>query len=247
MPSDAGDIAAALAYQVKKEIAENYFGTRRLLEEEREAIVSRARKLLRSWEKEVLPPLIQVGQLLMSEPSIQAFLGIIRREDLFPLFKKGLAGQKLNQTPITCSPSFALTVRGKYRNLVFATYALARQRIKKIAEDFQKLEKQVALFNEDLAKFNASFCLSEILSFIKALDGVDGLKGVLGENMDPRAVPLLEEKLTLRPLQLSREGLLPPSLSLPSLKEIKGPLGPCLDEAYLEHCSEIKEMMENRF
>ena len=246
MPSNTGDIAAALAYQVKKEIAENFFGTRRLLDEEREELLSRSGKLLRSWEKEVLPPLIQVGHLLMSEPSIQAFLKIIRREDLLPIFKKELAGRKLDQTLITCSPQFALTGRGKYRNLVYANYTLARQRMKKLAEDFQGLEKQVVLFNEDLAKFNTSFCLSDILSFIKALDGVDGLKGVLGENTDPRAVPLLEEKLLLRPLQLSRQGL-PPLLPLPSLKEIKGPLGKCLDRTYSEHCPEIKEMMVERF
>jgi hypothetical protein len=246
MPSDTGDIAAALAYQVKKEIAENFFGTRRLLEEERAELLSRTGKLRRSWEKEILPPLIQVGHLLMSETAIQTFLEVIRREDLFPILKKELAGQKLNQTPISCSPRFALTGRGKYRNLVYANYALARQRMKKLAEDFQGLEKQVALFNEDLAKFNTSFCLTDILSFIKALDGVDGLKGVLGENTDPRAVPLLEEKLLLRPLQLSREGL-PPLLSLPALKEIKGPLRRCLDRTYSEHCPEIKEMMVERF
>jgi hypothetical protein len=246
MPSDAGDIAAALAYQVKKEIAENYFGARRSLEEEREELLSRSRKLVRSWEKEVLPLLIQIGSLLMSETAVRAFLKIIKREDLLPLLKKETAECKPNQEVLSCSPSFALTARGKYRNLIFATYALARQRMKKLAEEIEGLEKQAVLFNEDLAKFNTSFCLSDILSFIKALDGVDGLKGVLGENIDPRAVPLLEEKLLLRPLQLSREGL-PSRLVLPPLKEIKGPLGKCLDQAYSEHCPEIKERIAGRF
>ncbi len=81
MSSQAGDIAAALAYQVKKEIAENYFGHRRELEEEREELLDQGKKIQKAWEQEVLAALRTIVALFPGPEKGRAFLALIGQED----------------------------------------------------------------------------------------------------------------------------------------------------------------------
>jgi hypothetical protein len=68
---------------------------------------------------------------------------------------------------------------------------------------------------------------------------------VLGENTDPRSVPLLEEKLLLRPLDFSREKM-PILRPLPSVTDIEEPLNRFIDQTFQNHGSEIKKALRDK-
>jgi hypothetical protein len=105
------------------------------------------------------------------------------------------------------------------------------------------VQKKVSLFNEDVEKFNSCYHLSDILSLINSFENKSNLKGVLGENTDPRAIPMLEEKMLLRPIDLSEEkgnGFFRP---LPSLKEIQKPLRLLINLSFHAHGPEIQKKM----
>lgn len=243
MPSQVKDISAALTYQVKKEIAENYFGSRKALEEEREELLHQGEKIEAEWSRKVLPALINIGHYLVGEAETRAFLKLIQREDLFPLVKQGLPDPGPDPSPTECAVPFALTAKGKFKKLVFSLYQSAKNQEDILEKTGRALQKKVDLFNEDLTQFNSGYNLSDILSFIHSLENRDDMKGVLGENRDPRAIPLLEEKMILRGIDQARGGkaFLRP---LPSLKEIKNPLKLLLDLAFQSHCSEIKDQLQ---
>ena len=242
MTPPVGDISAALAYQVKKEIAENYFGSRKALEEERNDFTQQERILKKAWEQEVLPILTSIYLLFIREEEGRAFLDLIKREDLIESIKHSLKDQGINPFPQSRPLPFTFTAKGKYKKLIIILYELARANGEALGNEFRTLQKKVSLFNEDLTNFNSSYNLSDILSLIHSLENRDDLKGVLGENTDPRAVPLLEEKLMLRPLELGQEGetLLRP---LPPIKEIQKPLKLLIDLTFHGHCQEIKKML----
>lgn len=244
MPRQVGDIASALAYQVKKEIAENFFGTRKILEEERDDLIRQGIKLEKAGEQEVLPILIRIHHLLIGEEEGQAFLDLIQRRELIESGKQAIKIQGINPSPIPSTLPFALTAKGKYKNLIFALYKMAKARMDELLEEFNVLQREAALFNEDLTKFKSSYSLSEILSLIKSIEGADGLKGVLGENSDPQSIPLLEEKLVLRPLDFSREKV-PVFRALPPINEIQKPLNRLIDQTFKNHCSEIKKFLRD--
>jgi hypothetical protein len=105
------------------------------------------------------------------------------------------------------------------------------------------LEKKVRLHNEDLAKFSLVYSLQEILAFIKAIEGSSALKGVLGENTDPRAVPELEKKMMLKSLDPSGLGLfeLKP---LPKLSQIREPLRALVKQAFSRNGEQIKSCLK---
>lgn len=240
MPHQVGDIAAALAYQIKKEIAENYFGTRKILEEERQDLLLQGKKLQKIWEGEVLPLLDRIVQLLMGGQSGRAFGSFIGRGDLFETGEPVRQQQGTKPDPISCSPPFALTVRGKYKKLIVSLYQMAAAKEAFLMDKNKALQKRVDLFNEELARFQSSCNLLEVLSFIKSIENLDDLKGVLGNNSDPRTIPALEEKLMIRPLDLAGEGGGGVFRALPPLSEIKGSLERLIDQTFQTHCSEIK-------
>ena len=243
MSPQVKDISAALAYQVKKEIAENYFGTRKALEEEREDLLRERKKLEEVWTRRVLPNLIRICQTLVGEGESRAFLNLIQREDLLPLVQQDLKGPGDDPSPAECAVPFALTAKGKFKKLIFSLYQSAKTNEDTLWNTFRSHQKKVDLFNEDLTQFTSCYNLSDILSLIHSFENRDDLKGVLGENSDPRAIPLLEEKLILRPIDPGREGgvFLQP---LPPLKEIQNPLKLLLDLAFQIHCSEIKKKLQ---
>lgn len=242
MPTPVADISAALAYQVKKEIAENYFGSRKALEEERDDLTRQEGILKKAWEQEVLSTLTRIYLLFIREEEGRAFLDLIKREDLIKSINRGLKDQGIPPFPLSCSLPFTLTAKGKYKKLIVSLYQLARTQGEALGNEFRTLQKKVSLFNEELNHFNSCFNLSDILSLIHSFENRDDLKGVLGDNTDPLAVPLLEKKLMLKPLELDPEGetLLRP---LPPIKEIQGPLKLLIDLAFQGHCPEIKKML----
>jgi hypothetical protein len=242
MPSQVADISAALAYQVKKEIAENYFGSRKTLEAEREELEGQEKKLKEDWERMVLPHLSLIGQFLVGIEENRAFLTLIKRDDLFEVVWPGLKQSGIDLSPTACAIPFALTIKGKYKKVIFHLYQTVKIRGDDLWNGFQALQRKKRLFNEDLAKFTSGYNLSDVLSLVRSFENRDDLKGVLGENTDPQAVPLLEEKLILRPIDLvpEEEALFRP---LPPRKEIQNPLKLLIDLAYQSHCSEIKKMI----
>jgi hypothetical protein len=242
MAHPVGDIAAALAYQIKKEIAENYFGTRKGLEEERQDLLLQGKELQKSWDQEVLPLLNRIDQLLLGDQSGRAFWNLIGRGDLFTGRKSVQEGTGTKPKVISCSPPFAMTVRGKYKKLIVTFYRMAIERGAPLFQKHHSLQKRVDLFNEELIRFQSSCNLLEVLSFIKSLENLDDLKGVLGNNSDPRTIPALEEKLLIKPLDLAGEGgeVL---RTLPPLMEIQRPLEGLIDQTFQIHCSEIKKRL----
>lgn len=242
MSRQVGDIAAALAYQVKKEIAENYFGTRKILEEERDDLLRQRKPIETAWQQEVLPILTRIFQLFIREEEGRAFLNLIQREDLIEWIKLDKRSQGTDPS-LFCPLPFALTFKGRYKKLIFTLYQTAKAKEDELWQEFIVVQKKVSLFNEDVEKFNSCYNLSEILSLINSFENKSDLKGVLGENTDPRAIPMLEEKMLLRPLDLSEEkgnGFFRP---LPSLKEIQKPLRLLINLSFHAHGPEIQKMM----
>jgi hypothetical protein len=248
LSTQVGDIAAALAYQVKKEIAENYFGTRRELEEEREDLISQAKKIQKAWAQEVQAPLVLSEKLLLDPETVNSFLTLLGQEGL-PLAVQDRPDQSFVEALEACSLPFAFTSQARYQALIAYWYSLAWERSQPILEEVRILEKKVRLHNEEVVKFSAAYSLQEILAFIKAIERSSELKGVLGENTDPRAVPELEKKMMFKSLDLTGLGLFEVK-PLPKLSQIRESLRVLVKQAFRRNEELIKSCLKrakNRF
>jgi hypothetical protein len=241
MTSQTGDIAAALAYQVKKEIAENYFGHRRELEAEREELLDQGKKIQKAWDQEVLAVLRMIVALFPDPVMGREFLTLIGQEDLNGA-NAASSPRIFSEAQAACRLPLTFTSRGKYRALIDQLYLLALERSKAVLEKHRTWQKKISLHNEDVVQFGASFNLTEILSFLKALEGADELKGVLGENLDPRAVPELEEKLRVRVNPTGPPGS-PAPKPLPEFKAIRETLRDLANRSYEEQSRQIRDCL----
>ena len=241
--TSAGDISAALAYQVKKEIAENFFGTRKALEEEREDLIAQMVGLQKKWQREVLPFLERISFFLMDREAIRYFVGLIHQEACLQSLLAGTVKREDPSSVVFCSPAFAFTARGKYANLIFSLYREAEAKAGPLLQGLKGLLKRADLFNEELAAFQARFNWSDILAFIKNIENRNDLKGVLGENTDPRALPALEKTMVIKPLSFTRPGE-HRLRALPPLKEIQKSLNYIINQTFQNHCPEIKKRLK---
>lgn len=239
----AGDIAAALAYQIKKEIAENYFGVRKTLEEEREDLITQMDQLLKAWEQDVLPYLARISYYLVNRESEEQFLILIHQEEWSDSLKAIQENRESREITAACSPGFALTVSGKYQQLVLALYREAGQKAGPLIETLNSLQKKAGLFNEELAEFQDRFNLLDILAFVKSIESKDDLKGVLGENTDLRAIPALERAMVIHPIDFTGE-IHPRIRPLPPLADIKKSFEHLLTQTFHNHCSEVKNRLK---
>jgi hypothetical protein len=242
LSTQVGDIAAALAYQVKKEIAENYFGTRRELEEEREDLIRQAKKIQKSWGLEVQDRLTLIGELLLEPETAKSFF-VLLGQGIPPAADPDRPDRAFSAAVEVCPPPFALTSQAKYQALIAQLYEQAWERSQSVLEKVRVLEKKVRLYNEDLSKFSLSYSLQEILAFIKAIEGSSELKGVLGENTDPRAVPELEKKMMIKALDPVGLGLSEVK-PLPKLIQIREQLRALLKGAFRRNEEEIKSCLK---
>ena len=188
-------------------------------------------------------PLVLIGELLLDPETVKSFFAVLGQESL-PLAVPDRPDRTFFKAVEACPlPSFALTSQAKYQALIAQLYGLAWGRSQPLLEKVRALEKKVRLYNEDLAKFSLSYSLQEILAFIKAIEGNSELKGVLGENTDPRAVPELEKKLMLKSLDPSGLGLSEVK-PLPKLSQIREPLRALVSQAFGRNREEIKSCLK---
>lgn len=219
----ADDIAAALIYQIKKEIAERYFGTRKAIEEEKQALQERLQAHRDTVVKTVYGDFCQIYQLLHSAPLIEEFweaLGLKNK----PFYDRYLENSRNTKAcPLSDQKVRGLTLRGKYKNLLLECYRRVFDHLKPYREGYQELLEECLVINEEIDQLSANYRLSDILAFVRSIEGLDSLTGVLGETIVPTQRQDLEEKLTVIKLDCPGKDLveIPP---LPPLNEVKSRL-----------------------
>jgi hypothetical protein len=240
--TSVGDISAALAYQVKKEIAENFFGTRKALEEEREDLITQMGRLQKNWKGEVLPFLKRMVYFLVDRETGIQFVRLIQQEAWLGSLITSTEDQEAQPMAAHGTPALAFTAKGKYANLILSLYRNAEAKARSLIPAYSLLLKKADRFNEELAGFQARFNLADILSFIKSIENQNDLKGVLGDNSDLRTLPALEKAMVIKPLRFGKEeeNLIQP---LPLLTEIQKPLSNLISQAFQRHGLEIKKRL----
>lgn len=219
----ADDISAALLYQVKKEIAENYFGARKGIEEEKAALAERVKVHRDTAGKLVYQDFCRIYQILGSKALVQQFWEIVGIETQVFYDRYLLEAGDIASCLLKTVKTRGLTRHGRYRNLLLDCYKLLVKDIERYREGQADLEEERLIINEEIAQLSANYSLTEILTFVHSIEDVGSLAGVLGANTVPTQRQDLETKLAMHKLEsLGEEHIeLPP---LPPLSTVKGKL-----------------------
>lgn len=226
------DIAKVLAYEIKKELADRYFGFRRLIEEDKEALDRRIRQQSLTVEQQICLDLVRIYILLRDEKLIQEFC------DLTGLKKAMFYDPYVVQSPTIRRRVFegvragGLTMAARFRNLILNSYETLVEDVSRYLDRFGELLSERETIEEEIRLFYRQNDLGNIMTFLRGIDSSSAVGGNPLEAGPAMAAPSgLEEKLRVIPPPPIEKSLpiIPP---LVPLRRIRRPLKKLADTAY---------------
>jgi len=202
-----------LTFEVKKEIAERYFGFRKIIEEDTSTYLNNVLETSHELETSIGHDLIRIYTLLDNESLIFDFL----KETGLP--ERFFFDSYINTLPkkdgIFAQQKFrGITRKGCLHNMFFDTYDRLCQHIQKYRRTFEKLQEDHETICQQINIFYRKNDIETIFHFLRSLDTSSIAHSAVSVNTPLKGD--LENKLRILP---------PPAVDelLPSLPEIPTP------------------------
>jgi len=238
------DINEVLAYEIKKEIADRYFGFRKLIEDDKLDFVEKTRQYSFILEKRISFDLIRIYIVLKDEDLIHRFLALTGLPaDLFydPYLTQS---DTIRQRVFSGVRIHGLTHAGRFKNLIFDCYQRLEVHTGEYRTKFDELKKYRDAINEEIETFCRKNDLGSIMGFLKTL-GDPNKAGSMEGGMEMGMAQSMEAKMHIEP-QLPPEHYLPVIHSLPPVATIKGELKTIIRSAYKDHGAELIHLLSRK-
>ncbi len=222
------DLNKLLAFEVKKEIADRYFGFRRIIEEDtshyQQNIINQALKL----EKTIGLELIRIYVLLRDEALIQRFFLLTGLGET--LFHDPYVNQSptIRQRVLSGFDFPGLTRKWRLRNLFLFLYDSLETDINEYRERFTALALDQETIKEEIELFYRKNDISGIMLFLRNMDGDSG--GLLATPPNQGGAEAIQDRMRLTPPN-PVEKLLPLLQAIPPSRDIKDQLKALINEA----------------
>lgn len=225
------DLESFLSVEVKKEIADRYFGSRKLIEDDSKEYDRRVKEAYRQLESQVGNDLIRLYILLESESLVHDFFRLTGlRDDIF--LEPYLLQSKTIRKRLFSGLRFrGLTRRSRFRNCFLDTYCQLRSSTEEYRQLVQQLVNEQLVIEQEIALFQRNNDLGVMMGFLRGLEGDGAGDAILAGAITPLNTRTLEEKMKINPPKAVGT-LLPIFPDLPSLKQCKNKLIELIDKAY---------------
>ncbi|MFA6498375.1 MAG: hypothetical protein WC256_11780 [Desulfurivibrionaceae bacterium] len=244
MSPNSPNIHEVLAYEIKKEIADRYFGFRKLIEDDKLDFAEKTRQYSFILEKRISFDLIRIYIVLKGEDLIHRFLALTSLPtDLFydPYLTQSATIQQRVFSGVRIHGLFHVS---RFKNLVFDCYGRLEVNVVEYRTKFNELKKYRETINEEIETFYRKNDLGSIMGFLKTL-GDPNKAGSMEGGMEMGMAQSLEAKMHIDP-QLPPEHYLPIIQSLPPMASIKGELKSIIRAAYENHGEELIHLLSRK-
>jgi hypothetical protein len=238
------NIHEVLAYEIKKEIADRYFGFRKLIEDDKLSFFEKTRQYSFILEKRISFDLVRIYIVLKDEALIHRFLALTGLPaDLFydPYLTQS---DTIRQRVFSGVHIHGLTPAGRFKNLVFDCYERLEVHVAEYRTRFDELKKYRDEINDAIEIFYRKNDLGSIMGFLKSL-GDPNKSGAMEGGMEMGMAQSLEAKMRITPQQ-PLEHYLPAIQPLPPLANIKRELKIIIGEAYEKHGKELTHLLSQK-
>ncbi len=209
-----GDISKALTYQVKREIAEKYFGWRTAIFEDISELEKMVAEAQAFYEARVGRDLLRIYSLLSNESLISRFLQMCGWSDR-PFYDAYVVDSPtIRERLLKDIERHGWTDSGRFKNLVRDAYRRLVRSCAQYKEKLAAVEEEVAVVKEELRRFKEKFSLDEIMGFLRSLDQDEG-----GDSLAMTPLALGSERLEERLAFPSVEHLEEALASVPDLPD----------------------------
>lgn len=211
------DIAKMLSYEVKKELADRYFGFRKLIENDKEELERQIRQKTLTIEQQICLDLARMYILLGDEKMIEEFLSLTGLEKKIFYDPYLLESLTIRKRVFEGVKARGFTMASRYKNLLLQGYETLEQHAARYRQDFGELLQERDTIEEEIKLFYKKNDLGNIMSFLRALDSTSSSPAErMGGGAGFSPLGSLEEKLRVAPPQPIEQYLpiIPPLIPL---------------------------------
>ena len=212
-----------MAVELKREIAERYFGFRKMIEEDTLDLVEKMKYQISVLEQRISFELIRIYILLRDEKLIHDFMGLTGWEEkLFydPYLTESATIRKKVFKGINMR---GLTRAGRFKNLLFDAYGRLVEHVAHYRENLEEIETARETIHEEIDLFYRKNDIGNIMGFLRAMDSSGG-EDRMGISPDAGSANTFEHKMRVpEPPPLNPELItIPPLFPLSNIsKELK--------------------------
>jgi len=238
------DITEVIAYEIKKDIADRYFGFRKLIEQDKLDLEKEIRIHSFILEKRISFDLIRLYIIFKDEELIDSFLsltGIDKKQFYDPHFTQSTT---IRNRVFEGIKVHGLTRSGRFYNLAKDCYERLELHSEQYRQKFAELKETSEEIADEIKVFYAQNDLGSIMGFLRSL-GSSHKMGNMEGGMEIGMAQSLEKKMAIAPL-LPIESYLPVIKPLPSLSHISRDLKKLTDRAYKLHDEETLEFLTSK-
>lgn len=219
-----------LAVELKREIAERYFGFRKMIEEDTLDLTEKIKYQLSILETRISYELIRIYILLKDEDLIHEFMKLTGWEE------KLFYDPYITESPTIRKKVFknikirGLTRAGRFKNLVFDAYERLAAHVEHYRENLEEVETSRETINAEIELFYRKNDIGNIMGFLRSIEGA-GSEDSMGISPDAGSIDTFEHKMRIeKPPPIDPELInIPPLVPLPSIsRELKK----LIDKAY---------------
>lgn len=186
------DISKVMAYEIKKEMAERYFGFRKLIDDDKLKLAVLVRRQTVNSEQRIVWDLARIYILLKEQRLIKRFLALTGLEEELFYDEYLVSSPTIRARVFAGIESRGLTRAGRFKNLLLNCYDQLVADVDAYREKFAELLDTREFISAEIKLFYQKNDLSSMLGFLRQLDGDDnaGLAGPVvarvGEDMESK-------------------------------------------------------------
>jgi hypothetical protein len=218
------DLGTVLSFEVKKEIADRYFGFRKIIEEDTNLYRQKIIALSLDLETSIGFDLVRIYTLLQDDDLVHTFF------EITGLSERLFFDSYINKSPairkraLLARKVHGLTKRSRFMNMFFDTYAILYDHIIEYRSTLCRLIEDHETILEQINLFYRKNDITGIMQFLRSIDKYStGDVGSLGPAPETNFKCNLDDKLRLHPPD-PVEDLLPIIPVIPTLKEVRAKL-----------------------
>jgi hypothetical protein len=213
------DISQFLNYEIKKELADRYFGFRKLIEEDKADLEKDICQHARTVGQRIVFDLNRIYIMLQDEELIHRFLELTGLEEKFYYDPYILTSPTLRRRIFAGVKARGLTAAGRFKYLFMQTYEQLTQDVETYREKYMELVNAQETIEEEIKIFYRQNDISTIMGFLRTMDAVEscGLEGAIDTGLSE----CIERKMRVAPpVQVCFElPQIPPLIPLPQIKK----------------------------
>ena len=194
------DINKMLSFEVKKEIAERYFGFRKLIEEDIINYNKLIETALHQFKKNISSDLARLKTLLKYPEIIHLFLKTTGLENIENVSYRPEFSVDVKKADFTHIPIRGITRKGRFRNILFSIYDELTMDINSYRKLFKQIEEEQQIISEEIKLFYQKNDLGLIMDFLRNIDGPGSYKaGSMEGGLAPGTGEKLDRKMRVTP------------------------------------------------